>query len=61
MIDFVYMQSGRKMPVEIEKPIRIVVKAQDSIIPGDETYRLVSGFIPHWLNCPHAKEFKKHG
>jgi hypothetical protein len=61
MIDFIIMESGKKMPVEIENPIRVAVKAHQSIIGGDETYKLVSGFIPHWINCPYAKDFKKNG
>jgi hypothetical protein len=59
MIDFVIMDSGKKMPVEIEKPLRVVVIAQESVIPGDEVYKITSGLIPHWINCPYSKQFKK--
>ena len=59
MIDFVIMDTGKRMPVEIDKPLRVVVIAQESFIPGEETYKITSGLIPHWLNCPYAKEFRK--
>ena len=58
MIEFVKTTAGKKMPVEIENPIYIMVKIE----PADgfcDTYRQTAGLIPHWPNCPHAKQFKK--
>jgi hypothetical protein len=62
MIDFITMESGKKMPVEIEKPINVAVKVAPATPPfGDfpEHYRITTGLVPHWSNCPHAKQFKK--
>jgi hypothetical protein len=60
MIDFVKMASGKKMPVEILNPLRVAVVVQESIIPGDEIYKITSGLIPHWIKCPYARKFRKH-
>jgi hypothetical protein len=58
MIDFVTMESGSKMPVEIEKPVRVLIKANN--MPADYAiYKLTTGLIPHWINCPYSKQFKK--
>ena len=59
MIDFVTMESGSKMPVEIEKPVRVIVKIND--LADHTVYKLTSGLIPHWINCPYSKQFKKGG
>jgi hypothetical protein len=56
MIDFVKTFSGKKMPIEINNPVRVMVKTPD-VIP--ETYYLTNAFVPHWINCPYSKEFKK--
>jgi hypothetical protein len=52
------MESGKKMPVEIEKPIIVAIKAEP-FLPGADVYKLVAGVIPHWKNCPYSKQFKK--
>jgi hypothetical protein len=57
-IDFITMESGKKMPVEIEKPIIVAIKAEP-FLPGADVYKLVAGVIPHWKNCPYSKQFKK--
>lgn len=38
--------SGRKMPVDTYKTTVITVDGE-----------LVSGYVPHWINCPNAGSF----
>lgn len=57
-IDFVLMESGKRMPVEIAQPVKVVVKT-GAAMPGSDVYKLTSGLIPHWINCAYSKKFKK--
>ena len=57
MIDFVTMESEKKMPVEIQKPVLVLVKAFPEAI--NSKYKIVAGLLPHWINCPYSKQFKK--
>ena len=58
MIHFVLMDSGKKMPVEATAPIWVAVKS-GAAMPGADIYKITTGLIPHWINCPYAKGFRK--
>jgi hypothetical protein len=46
------MKSGKKMPVEAE-PVRAVRTDEDG------KGLLTKVFIPHWITCPKAADFRK--
>lgn len=45
---FIRTTAGKFMPAEVEQTTIIT--------PGGE---VLSGHVPHWGNCPNAKEFKR--
>ena len=54
-IDFIVMESGKKMPVNILKPVKIIRRNERGI--GE----VVEGYVSHFADCPKAKTFRRKG
>ena len=53
-IKFLKMQTGKTMPVDAEQPLKVVVP-----VSGTDTYRVATGYTPHFATCPLADQFRK--
>jgi len=47
-IEWIKTENGKDMPVD---PAEVTIITQDG--------KTVRGFIPHWVTCPNADDFRK--
>jgi hypothetical protein len=49
------MESGKRMPVDILKPVKIIIR------DGNGIGHVVEGWGSHFATCPESKKFRKKG
>lgn len=54
-ISFITMESGKRMPVDILKPVKIIIR------DGNGIGHVVEGWGSHFATCPESKKFRKKG
>lgn len=55
-IYWIKMASGKMMPINTTFASVVRVDQQTKI---GEIMTIQSGYLPHWVTCPRAKDFKK--
>jgi hypothetical protein len=54
-IKWIKTGAGKHMPIDAV-PVKVYVKLT---ILGEESWRFVEGFVPHWATCLDADKFRR--